>query len=107
MTLITYFSSNKELLVFAVIASAGRAWQYCNNVIDLKKESLVGGIILKYLDRWYEQPLGAAFAKAQRAEIESILPNLRGQRLLQLGFKQDDICHSTEKYWVRPSPNLV
>ncbi len=45
----------------------------------------MGGIILKYLDRWYEQPLGAAFAKTQRAEIEAILPKLRGQRLLQLG----------------------
>lgn len=46
----------------------------------------MGGIILNYLDHWYEQPLGAAFAQAQQAEIEMLLPKLKGQRLLQLGF---------------------
>lgn len=41
---------------------------------------------LKQLERWYEQPLGVAFAKMQRAEMAMLLPELKGQRLLQLGF---------------------
>jgi SAM-dependent methyltransferase len=46
----------------------------------------VGGLILKYLDRWYEQPLGAAFAQIQKNEIKALLPQLRGNRLLYLGL---------------------
>lgn len=44
------------------------------------------GVILKYLDHWYEQPLGIAFAKKQQDEITTLLSGLRGQRLLQLGI---------------------
>jgi SAM-dependent methyltransferase len=47
---------------------------------------IVTGIILKYVDKWYEQPLGAAFAKAQQSEIEAVLPHFSGQWLLQLGI---------------------
>lgn len=44
------------------------------------------GVTFKYLDRWYEQPLGAAFAEIQKSEIKSLLPQFRGNQLLQLGF---------------------
>jgi len=43
-------------------------------------------IILDSLDHWYKQPLGTFFAKKQQHEIESILPRLKGQRLLHLGI---------------------
>jgi SAM-dependent methyltransferase len=46
----------------------------------------VGELILKGLDRWYKNPLGRAFAKMQRAEIDALLPQFRGRRLLQLGI---------------------
>lgn len=44
------------------------------------------GVTFKYLDRWYEQPLGAAFAEIQKSEIKALLSQFRGNQLLQLGF---------------------
>jgi SAM-dependent methyltransferase len=73
-----------------------------------KKEMPVGGIILKYLDRWYEQPLGAAFAKTQRAEIEALLPTLKGQRLLQLGINPGVSFESVSSipYYISLAPDI-
>lgn len=68
----------------------------------------MGGVILKYLDCWYEQPLGAAFAKAQQAEIELLLPQLKGTRFLQLGTNPgvNFEAISSNPYYISLAPDV-
>lgn len=68
----------------------------------------MGGLILKYLDRWYEQPLGAAFAQLQKSEIKNLLPQLRGNRLLYLGLNPgvDLKAEEIASYYVSLTPDV-
>lgn len=72
------------------------------------KGKYVAGVILKYLDHWYEQPLGIAFAKKQQHEINTLLNGLRGQRLLQLGINPgvDFQSASSIPYCISLAPDI-